>query len=249
LHDDSNPHVLITGGAGDIGCAIAATLLERGFEVTLADAKSAGEARPWLDRVPGAAFRELDVRSPEATAEAVAGLPGLDAAVACAGIVRSDPFLAITGADWQAQLDVNLSGCFHLGQAAARRMVSEGTPGRIVFIGSWVGEVPWPEIAAYSVSKAGVRMLARSMARELAAHGIKVNVVAPGIVDAGLAKTQRETDPGYAERIRSVVPLGRLQTAEEVAGVTAFLCSPEADYLTGTVLLADGGCSLFQFDG
>ena len=67
--------------------------------------------------------------------------------------------------------------------------------------------------------------------------------------DAGMAKTQRETDPGYAERIRSVVPLGRLQTAEEVAGVTAFLCSPEADYLTGTVLLADGGCSLFQFDG
>jgi NAD(P)-dependent dehydrogenase (short-subunit alcohol dehydrogenase family) len=109
--------------------------------------------------------------------------------------------------------------------------------------------VPWPEIAAYSVSKAGVRMLARSMARELAAHRIKVNVVAPGIVDAGLAKTQAETDPGYAERIRSVVPLGRLQTAEEVAGVTAFLCSPEADYLTGTVLLADGGCSLFQFDG
>jgi NAD(P)-dependent dehydrogenase (short-subunit alcohol dehydrogenase family) len=242
-------HALITGGAGDIGCAIAAALLERGFEVTLADAKSRAEAQPWLDRVPAAAFRELDVRSPEATAAAVASLPALDVAVACAGIVRSDPFLEITAADWQAQIDVNLSGCFHLGQAAARRMAAEQTPGRIVFIGSWVGEVPWPEIAAYSASKAGVQMLARSMARELAQHQITVNVVAPGIVDAGLARRQRETDPGYAERIRGVIPLGRLQTAEDVGGVTAFLCSPEAAYMTGTVLLADGGCSLFQFDG
>ncbi|MER3437976.1 MAG: SDR family oxidoreductase, partial [Chloroflexota bacterium] len=113
--------------------------------------------------------------------------------------------------------------------------------------GTWVQEVPWPEIAAYSATKAGVRMLAKSMARELAKHKILVNVIAPGIVYAGLAKHQMETEPQYARRIRHVIPLGQLQTAEQVAKATAFLCSSAADYMTGAVLLVDGGCSLFQF--
>jgi NAD(P)-dependent dehydrogenase (short-subunit alcohol dehydrogenase family) len=90
-------------------------------------------------------------------------------------------------------------------------------------------------------------MLARSMARELAKHQILVNVIAPGIVYAGLARHQMETEPQYARRIQHVIPLGRLQQAEEVAKATAFLCSAGASYMTGTVLLADGGCSLFQF--
>jgi NAD(P)-dependent dehydrogenase (short-subunit alcohol dehydrogenase family) len=91
-------------------------------------------------------------------------------------------------------------------------------------------------------------MLARSMARELAPRGILVNVVAPGIVDAGIARHQRETDPRYAERIGKVIPLGRLQQAEEVAHAVSFLLSAGGDYVTGTTLLVDGGCSLFQFD-
>jgi NAD(P)-dependent dehydrogenase (short-subunit alcohol dehydrogenase family) len=111
-----------------------------------------------------------------------------------------------------------------------------------------VQDVPWPEIAAYSASKAGLRMLARSMARELAPHGILVNVLAPGIVNAGLARRQLETEPQYARRAAKAIPLGELQTAEQVARAMAFLCSPDADYMTGSVLLADGGCSLFQFD-
>jgi NAD(P)-dependent dehydrogenase (short-subunit alcohol dehydrogenase family) len=108
--------------------------------------------------------------------------------------------------------------------------------------------VPWPEITAYSVSKAGIRMLARQMARELAGHGILVNVIAPGIVRAGLAKRQMETEPQYARRVKHVIPLGEPQTAEQVARATAFLCSEAADYMTGSTLLVDGGCSLFQFD-
>jgi NAD(P)-dependent dehydrogenase (short-subunit alcohol dehydrogenase family) len=90
-------------------------------------------------------------------------------------------------------------------------------------------------------------MLARSMARELAPHGIRVNVVAPGIVFAGMARRQYETDPAYARRASVVVPLGELGTAEQVAKATAFLCSPDAAYMTGSVLLVDGGASLFQF--
>src|SRR5439155_19086154 len=100
--------------------------------------------------------------------------------------------------DWSSDVCSSDLGCFNVGQAAARLMVERGRPGRILFTGSWVGEVPWPDIAAYCVSKAGVRMLARSMARELAEHGIRVNVVAPGIVWAGMARRQFETDPAYA---------------------------------------------------
>jgi NAD(P)-dependent dehydrogenase (short-subunit alcohol dehydrogenase family) len=172
----------------------------------------------------------------------------LDVAIGNAGVVESAPFLDITEEQWKTHLDVNLTGCFNLGQTAARLMVERGAPGRIIFTGSWVQDVPWPEIAAYSASKAGLRMLARSMARELAPHGILVNVLAPGIVNAGLARRQLETEPQYARRVAKVIPLGALQTAEQVARAMAFLCSPDADYMTGSVLLADGGCSLFQFD-
>jgi len=243
--------VVVTGGAGDIGGAIGAELVRRGATVTLIDRKSEQEAEAWLARVGevgSVAYRQADVRDRAALEHALRRVDPLDVAIGNAGVVESAPFLDITDEQWKTQLDVNLTGCFNLGQAAARLMVERGAPGRIIFTGSWVQDVPWPEIAAYSASKAGLRMLARSMARELAPHGIPVNVLAPGIVDAGLARRQLETEPQYARRAAKVIPLGALQTAEQVARAMAFLCSPDADYMTGSVLLADGGCSLFQFD-
>jgi NAD(P)-dependent dehydrogenase (short-subunit alcohol dehydrogenase family) len=218
--------------------------------VTLIDRKSPAEAAPWLDRARingDVAYIQADVRDRAAIDAALAALDPLDVAIGNAAIGHGIPFLNITSEQWQEHLDVNLTGCFNLGQSAARLMVARGRPGRIIFTGTWVQDVPWPEIAAYSATKAGVRMLARSMARELAAHKILVNVIAPGIVYAGLARHQMETEPQYARRIQHVIPLGELQTAEQVARATAFLCSTAADYMTGAVLLADGGCSLFQF--
>lgn len=243
--------IAITGGAGDIGAAMAAELVRHGAVVTLIDVKSEDEARPWIDVASAngpVAYVSADVRDRAAIDAALAAIMPLDIAIANQAIGRGIPFLDLTPEDWQAHVDVNLTGCFHVAQSAARLMVERGTHGRIVFTGSWVQEVPWPEISAYSATKAGVRMLCRSMARELAAHRIRVNVIAPGIVYAGLAKRQIETEPQYAARIRHVIPLGELQRAEQVAQATAFLCSTAADYMTGSVLLADGGCSLFQFD-
>jgi NAD(P)-dependent dehydrogenase (short-subunit alcohol dehydrogenase family) len=196
----------------------------------------------------GLRYAQADVRDRVAVDEALASIDPLDIAIGNAAIGHGIPFLEITEQQWQYHLDVNLTGCFNLGQSAARLMVGRGHPGRIIFTGSWVQEVPWPEIAAYSTTKAGVRMLARSMAKELAPHRILVNVIAPGIAYAGLARQQIETEPQYARRIQHVIPLGELQTAEQVARATAFLCSDAADYMTGSVLLADGGCSLFQID-
>lgn len=244
--------VAITGGAGDIGAAIAGELARRGAKVTLIDRKSVSEAEPWLARAQEAggevAYREADVRDRGALDEVVRSVDPLDIAIGNAGIVDSAPFLEITGEQWREHLEINLTGCFNLGQAAARLMIQRGRPGRILFTGSWVQEVPWPEIAAYSASKAGLRMLARSMARELAPQRILVNVLAPGIVNAGLARHQLETEPQYARRVAKVIPLRELQSAEQVARAMAFLCSADADYMTGSVLLADGGCSLFAFD-
>jgi len=226
-------------------------LARRGAHVTMIDRLSETAAAARIEAVAAVGscdYRSADVTDRSAVDAVLANVTPLDVAISNAGIVESAPFLEVTSAQWQAHLDVNLSGCFNVGQAAARLMVARGQPGLILFTGSWVGEIPWPEISAYCVTKAGVRMLARSMARELASHRIRVNVVAPGIVFAGMARRQYETDPSYRRRASVVVPLGELGTPEQVAQATAFLCSPEASYMTGSVLLVDGGASLFQFE-
>jgi NAD(P)-dependent dehydrogenase (short-subunit alcohol dehydrogenase family) len=243
--------VVISGGAGDIGAAVAAELARSGARVTLIDRKRPSEAEAWLidARRSGEVFyAPADVRDRAELTRVLAAIDPLDIAIGNAGIVESAPFLDVTEKQWHEHLEVNLTGCFNIGQIAAQLMVKRQRPGRIIFTGSWVGRVPWPGISAYSVSKAGLVMLAKSMASELASHRILVNVVAPGIVDAGLAKHQLETDPKYADRVARAVPLGRLQSPQQVASVVAFLCSEASDYITGATILADGGCSLFQFD-
>jgi NAD(P)-dependent dehydrogenase (short-subunit alcohol dehydrogenase family) len=243
--------IAVTGAAGDLGGAMSIELARRGADVTMIDRLAEDEARPRIEAVAAAGrctYRQADVTDRAAVDDALAGVDPLDVAIGNAGIVEPAPFLEVTHEQWQAQIDINLSGCFNVGQAAAKVMVARDRPGLILFTGSWVGEIPWPEISAYCVSKAGVRMLARSMARELAPHRIRVNVIAPGIVFAGMARRQYETDPAYARRASGVVPLGELGTPEQVARATAFLCSSEAEYMTGSVLLVDGGASLFQFE-
>jgi NAD(P)-dependent dehydrogenase (short-subunit alcohol dehydrogenase family) len=241
--------IAVTGAAGDLGHAMSLELARRGAHVTMIDMADEQDAAARIGAVTDAGqgtYIQADVTDRDAVQVALGAIDPLDVAIGNAGIVESAPFLEVTPEQWQAHLDVNLGGCFNVGQIAARLMAGRHRPGLILFTGSWVGEIPWPEIAPYCVSKAGVRMLARSMARELAVHKIRVNVVAPGIVFAGMARKQYETDPTYARRASIVVPLGELGTAEQVAQATAFLCSPEAAYMTGSVLLVDGGASLFQ---
>lgn len=251
MRDMDGRGVAITGGAGDLGSAMAAEFARRGASVTLIDAKSPGDAEPWVERVRGdgrADYVQADVTDRRAIGEALAAVDPLDVAVGNAGITRSTPFLEVTEEEWRAQIDINLTGCFYLGQAAARLMVERNRPGNILFTGSWIQEVPQPRNTAYSVSKAGVRMLARSMALDLGEHRIRVNVVAPGIVGAGMAKRQMDLEPEFARRATSVIPLGELQTVEQIARAAAFLCSDDADAITGAVLLVDGGASLFKLE-
>lgn len=251
MNDLSDCHIVITGGLGDIGIAMAEEMLGRGARLALLDIRSHDEIKETVGRLRERGevkYICADVRSYDAVATALAALSPFDVAIGNAALGSTSPFLEITPEHWQDHLDVDLTGCFNLGHAAATMMVSRGIRGRVIFTSSWVQEVPWPDIAAYAVSKAGLRQLARCMARELAAHGILVNVIAPGIVEAGMAGREIAQNPVYAHRIQHVVPLGRLQTPADVAGAAAFLCTEAASYMTGSTLLVDGGCSLFKFE-
>ena len=243
---------LVTGAAGDLGNAMARQLAANGAHVILWDIKSADEAGGALDLVRvhdrSASFHQVDVRDRAAVDGAIADMPALDIVCSNAGIVEAQPFLDVTQDNWQNHLDINLTGCFNVCQAAARKMVAAGTEGRIILTSSWVGNIPWPEITPYSVSKAGVNMLVKQMARELAQYRILVNAVAPGIVAAGLAGRQLREEPQYAARVAKVIPLVEPGTPEEIAAAVVYLAGPQTSYMTGSILTLDGGCSLFQFE-
>ncbi|WP_219732032.1 SDR family NAD(P)-dependent oxidoreductase [Glaciihabitans sp. INWT7] len=238
---------LVTGGAGDIGGAIVARLSADGFTTTIVDTidEPAGAARARALSVNApVTFCRASTTSRQALTALIATLPRLDLAVMCAGTVSAQPFLDIDDAAWQLQLDVNLTGSFLAAQIAARRMRKDASRGHLIFISSWVASRPWPEIAAYSSSKAGIDQLMRQAALELAPHGIRSNSVAPGIVMAGLAKTQFETEPQYAARASRSIPLGAPQTADQIADAVGFLASPAAATMTGSILTVDAGSTL-----
>jgi NAD(P)-dependent dehydrogenase (short-subunit alcohol dehydrogenase family) len=113
---------------------------------------------------------------------------------------------------------------------------------------AWVQDVPWPEITPYTISKSALKATMRGFARELAPRGIRANAIAPGIVAVGMAKRQWDTDPEYRARAERAIPLGHMQPPESVAHAFLFLCSEMASYMTGSVLLVDGGCSLYPMD-
>lgn len=164
--------------------------------------------------------------------------------VANAAIVTIGSVMTATVEEWNRTMHVNLTGAWLTARTGAQRMLAAGLPGRIVFVGSWAGHAPHVHIAAYCAAKAGLRMLAQTMALELADKDILVNEVAPGYVDAGLSGRFFKKNAGEAERARAVVQNKRLIEAEEVAQAIAYLCSPHHRNLTGSTLLIDGGFSL-----
>lgn len=249
---------LVTGGLGDLGAAMARHLASAGAAVILWDLAAVAQAQAALENLRTAnpegrhLYQQVDVRDRAQVDTAVeqigAQSGGVDIACVNAGIVRAQPFLDLTIENWQDHLDINLTGAFHTAQAVARQMVARNNRGKIIFTTSWVGSIPWPEITAYTVSKAGLNMLMKQMARELAVYGIRVNAIAPGIVKAGLAGRQLREEPQYAARVARVIPLGDPGTPEEIGQAVVYLASSAADYMTGSILTIDGGCSLFQFD-
>jgi len=243
---------ILSGGLGDIGQACAVELARRGADIAVGDLRLDDRVERLRDEVEGLGrrfrFDEADVTSEEQIADWLTAveetLGTVTLGICNAAIVEMVDFARLTGDAWRRHLDVNLTGSFFLANGVARRLVERKKKGRIVFLGSWAAEQVHRHIPAYCVSKAGIRMLCRSMALEYAQNDILVNEVAPGIVSAGLSRQLHEEDTGLQDEMIRHIPTERIMTAGDVARLVAWLCDPENNHMTGAVLQGDGGISL-----
>jgi NAD(P)-dependent dehydrogenase (short-subunit alcohol dehydrogenase family) len=252
---DRGRSALITGACGDIGSALAAEFAHSGGVTGLAlcdligPEEAAGRFQSLIPDGIELLYRQADVTDADAVArfvgEAAAQFGGLDICIGNAGIVERGLLIDLPVDDWRRTLDVNLTGCFLVAQATARAMTRAGRGGHIIFISSWVQDVPRETIGAYCASKSGLKMLAKCLALELGPAGIRVNLVAPGFVDAGLTGQNLREHPERRAGMEASIPLGRLISAAELARAVRVLASDDAGYVTGSTLLVDGGSSLF----
>jgi NAD(P)-dependent dehydrogenase (short-subunit alcohol dehydrogenase family) len=237
-------HAFITGGGSGIGLACARAFLGDGAQVTLMGRsrdrlESAVAALAPLGEVhahAGDVARESDVREAIAAAQARAALT---IAVANAGTGAIAPLAATTDAEWQRVLQTNLTGTFYTFKHAGDAMARSGR-GALCAISSIAAIRTHRFMHAYAVSKAGVDMLVRNTADELAAAGVRVNSVCPGLVDTELAAGLFATEAVYESYIDNI-PLGRTGEPADIAAAVRFLCGPESSWITGTVLSVDGG--------
>lgn len=234
---------LVTGGAKGIGRACAEALAAAGAKVIIADMDDA--AGRTAAKELGGEFVHLNVTDRaqvEAVAKDVTARHGaLDILINNAGIVQNGPSESVAAADWQRVIDVNLNGVFYCAQSFGKEMVAAGK-GSIVSISSICGSVtvyPQPQ-AAYNASKAAVNLLTKSLAVEWAKTGVRVNAVAPGYTATELTIAGR-SKPEWYNTWMQMTPMGRLGEPREVANAVLFLASDAASYITGTVLMVDGG--------
>jgi NAD(P)-dependent dehydrogenase (short-subunit alcohol dehydrogenase family) len=246
------PTALVTGtDSQGMGRAIALELARAGADVALHWYRDRDAAAALAAEIAALGRRSvlLGADLGDATAarlvvrDAQAALGGLALVVCNAGMVQRKPFLELTDADWDRVHAVNLHGTFAVAQEAARGMVAAGGGGRIVMISSINQAHANPDIAHYAASKGGIMMLARSMALELAVHGITVNLVAPGTIETDINRHML-ADPEFRARKLAGVPLRRAGTPEDVAGAVLYLLSAEAAYVTGSTITVDGGLTV-----
>ena len=247
--------VAITGGCGDIGQATALRLLSEGAAVVLIDRAPSDAIASDSKTNAHVSYVACDVTDRSAVESAISEIVRahgkLDVLIANAGMVANEAFLDLTASNLWKTMEVNFFGAFHAAQVAARQMLKQplserGVRGKILFTGSWVQDAPWPEGTAYIASKAALKMMAKVMAQELATYGIRVNVLAPGIVMAGLTRRIYAANPAVRDRVAQASPLNDMHTAKSVADGDAVLCSCDSDYMTGASLLIDGGASLVK---
>jgi 3-oxoacyl-[acyl-carrier protein] reductase len=234
---------LVTGASRGIGRAIAARLAAQGATVIAAARGDHANACADALRAEG---HQADALTLDVTdAAAVEAAPGdvvkrygrLDILVSNAGITRDQLLMRMKREDWDAVIATNLTATFLLAQAAMRPMLKQ-RGGRIIAVGSVVGQMGNAGQTNYAASKAGLIGFAKALAREVASRAITVNVVAPGMIETDMTKAiQADAKVDWAAQI----PLGRLGAADEIAAAVCFLASDEASYITGHVLAVNGG--------
>lgn len=252
---------IVTGAGRGIGRAIAEGLAEDGFGVLIADMDVAGGEKTVAElnaRYPGKfAFAKVNVtlraEVAAAVAECQAKFGSINVMVNNAGFNKPEPFLEITEETWRNILEVNSLGVLIGIQEAAKAMIAQGGKGKIVNTASIAGRTGFPDFAPYSASKAAVISLTQAAARALAGKGITVNAFGPGVVDTplweklddDLYKMGASSKPGEAmSSMASQILLGRVAQPSDIVGTVRFLCSPQSDYMTGQMLVIDGGMVL-----
>jgi 3-oxoacyl-[acyl-carrier protein] reductase len=234
---------LVTGGSRGIGAAIALALAEKGADVAITYERSADRAAEIVRAIEGKGRKALAIQADSADPaavkrsvdEAAKALGGLDILVNNAGIARFGPFAELSLDDIDALLNVNVRSAVLATQAAIPYL---GQGGRVVTIGSNASErAPFAGIAAYSMTKSALTGLTRHLARELGPQGITVNLVQPGPTDTDM----NPADGELADMVRPLTSLGRYGSPAEIASAVAFLASPAAGYMTGSMLTVDGG--------
>jgi 3-oxoacyl-[acyl-carrier protein] reductase len=234
---------LVTGGSRGIGAAVSRDLAVAGARVAVNYRTGKDAAEAVASEIGGVAL-SADVSDPEQAQALVerieSDLGDLDILVNNAGVTRDTLIARMSDEDWDVVLDTNLRGAFNTSRAVARKMLRRRS-GVIVNLTSVVGLHGNPGQANYAASKAGLIGLTKALARELGSRGVRVNAVAPGYIDTELTNVLSDEQRGA---ILANTPLGRLGQPEDVAGAVRFLCSDEAAFVTGEVLLVDGGLGM-----
>jgi NAD(P)-dependent dehydrogenase (short-subunit alcohol dehydrogenase family) len=230
--------LFVTGAAGGIGAALVSLAVEDGAALACLarDAAEAGAIRA-AARGTEVIVADLAAGGAGLAPEAARLLGGLDGVAIVAGVFDHRSSAETDRAAWRSVLDVNLTAAFEIAREALPLL---GAGGSLVFVSSQVGLVGHPRAAAYTASKAALNGLTRSLALEAAPRGVRVNAVAPGPVATPMTEAAR-ADAARAARLVGAIPLGRFGTAEEIAHAIRFLLSPAAGFVTGSVLVADGG--------
>jgi glucose 1-dehydrogenase len=245
---------VITGGDQGIGRAIALRLASEGADIAFcfrANRSGADEVVASITRVGAGAGGERRVLALQADVSDTAQVQKFiatvferfgtaDVLVNNAGLERRADFWDVTEQDYDLVLNVNLKGVFFTTQTVVRHWLAAKQRGKIINISSVHEELPFPHFASYCASKGGLKMLMRDLAIELAPYGITINNIAPGAIETPINKSLLN-DPAKLKPLLENIPLKRLGTPDDVAGVAAFLASADADYITGTTVLVDGG--------
>lgn len=240
---------LVTGGSRGIGKATALMLAQAGADVAVNYQNRADAAKEVAQSIEAFGRRALaieadvsdEARVSHLVAETVQKLGGLDILVANAGVWKRAPVTEMSAEQWDETLDINLKGAFFAAKHAARFMVEKAS-GRIIFISSTAGQRGEAFHSHYAASKGGLISFTKSLAPELAPHGVLVNCVAPGWVETDMA-ADALASPGRKE-IFATIPLGRVGRPEEIAGAVLFLASELSTFVTGEILNVNGGAVL-----
>ena len=240
--------VLITGGSQGIGQGIAFRLAEEGADIAVDYVGNSESADATVAQIQKRGRRALAVQADISSVDqihrmmkqVVDSLGGVDVLINNAGVEKHASIWEVTERDYDLVLTINLKGAFFASQAFVQHRMAVKKPGKIINVSSVHEELPFPHFTSYCASKGGMKMMMRNLSIEVAPFGITVNNIAPGAIETPI-NSALLNDPPKLKALLDNIPLARLGQVSDVAGVAAFLASSDADYITGTTIVVDGG--------